>query len=96
MVNNIQYTIFTILTLTMLFSLSIRNVSVPEAMAVNPQSLQEVQTHLTEVKKSLDNNDIESAKMHLNVAMEQLTQLQNKASEMKSSSGGMSGNTTTS
>jgi hypothetical protein len=34
--------------------------------------------------------------MHLNVAMEQLTQLQNKASEMKSSSGGMSGNTTTS
>ena len=80
----------------MLFSLSISNASVPEAMAVNPQSLQEVQTHLTEVKKALDNNDIAGAKTHLNVAMEQLTQLQSKAAEMKSSSGGMAGNTTTS
>jgi hypothetical protein len=52
MVHKTQYTTFTILTVTMLFSLSISNVSIPEAMAVNPQSLQEIQTHLTEVKKS--------------------------------------------
>jgi hypothetical protein len=64
-------------------------------MAVNPETLQGIQTHLTEVQKALDNNDVEGAKMHLNVAMEQLTELQNKAAEMKKSSAGMSDNTTT-
>jgi uncharacterized membrane protein (DUF106 family) len=95
MINKIQYTILTILTVTILISLSISNVSVQAAMAVNPETLQGIQTHLTEVQKALDNNDVEGAKMHLNVAMEQLTELQNKAAEMKKSSAGMSDNTTT-
>jgi uncharacterized membrane protein (DUF106 family) len=95
MINKIQYTILTILTVTILISLSISNVSVQAAMAVNLETLQGIQTHLTEVQKALDNNDVEGAKMHLNVAMEQLTELQNKAAEMKKSSAGMSDNTTT-
>ena len=69
MISKIQYTTFTILTVTMLFSLSISNVSVPIAMAVDSQTSQETQTHLTEVQKALDNNDIEGAKTHLSVAM---------------------------
>ena len=52
-------------------------------MAVNPETVQEIQTHLTEVQKALDNNDMEGAKMPLNVGMEQLTQLQNKGTELK-------------
>lgn len=92
MTKRIQYTIF-ILAVIMLISLGIGNISVPAAIAVNPQTLQEIQTHLTEVQTALDNNDVEGAKMHLNLAMEQLTQLQNKVAEMKSSAGS---NTTTS
>jgi hypothetical protein len=69
MINKIQYTTFTILTVTILFSLSISNVSVPTAMAADSQNQQEVQTHLTEVQKALDNNDIEGAKTHLSAAM---------------------------
>lgn len=83
MINNIQYTIFTLLIVTTLISLSISNISIPAAMAVNPQTLQEIQTHLSEVQTALENNDIEGAKMHLNIGMEQLTQLQNKGNEMK-------------
>jgi cobalamin biosynthesis protein CobD/CbiB len=69
MISKIQYTTFTILTVTMLFSLSISNVSVPTAMAVDSQTSQEAQTHLTEVQKALDNNDIDGAKTHLSAAM---------------------------
>ena len=72
-----------ILVLTTLIS-SISNVSIP-AMAVNPETLQGIQTHLTEVQTALDKNDVEGAKMHLNLAMEQLNELQNKTATMKSS-----------
>lgn len=69
--------------LTTLFSLSISNVSIP-VMAVNPGTLQGIEDHLTEVQQALDTNDVEGAKMHLNLAMEQLNELQNKAATMKS------------
>jgi hypothetical protein len=68
MINKIQYTIL-ILTVTTLISLGINNVYVPAAMAVDSQTSQEKQTHLTEVQKALDNNDIQGAKMHLSAAM---------------------------
>jgi antitoxin component of RelBE/YafQ-DinJ toxin-antitoxin module len=69
MINMMQYTILTILTaVTMLFFQGIGNVSVPIAMAADSQN-SEIQTHLTEVQKALDNNDVEGAKTHLNVAM---------------------------
>jgi cobalamin biosynthesis protein CobD/CbiB len=68
MINKIQYIIL-MLTVTTLISLGISNVSVPAAMAVDSQTSQETQTHLTEVQKALDNNDIEGAKTHLSVAM---------------------------
>jgi hypothetical protein len=65
-----QYKILIIVgAVIMLLSLSISNFSLPTAMAVNSQTSQETQTHLTEVQKALDNNDIEGAKTHLNVAM---------------------------
>src|SRR5215204_5664127 len=72
MVNMIQYTIFTLLTaVTILFFQGIGNVSVPVpiAMAADSQNSQEIKTHLTEVQKALDNNDIPGAKTHLSVAM---------------------------
>lgn len=68
MINKIQYTML-ILTVTTLISLGINNVYVPAAMAVDSQTSQETQTHLTEVQKALDNNDIQGAKMHLSAAM---------------------------
>jgi hypothetical protein len=68
MINKIQYTIL-ILTVTTLISLGINNVYVPAAMAVDSQTSQETQTHLTEVQKAVDNNDIQGAKMHLSAAM---------------------------
>jgi hypothetical protein len=65
----IQYTILTILTaVTILFFQGIDNVSVPIAMAADSQN-SEIQTHLTEVQKALDNNDIQGAKTHLSAAM---------------------------
>lgn len=65
-----QYTILTVLTaVTILFFQGIGNVSVPIAMAADSQNSQEIQTHLTEVQKALDSNDIQGAKTHLNVAM---------------------------
>jgi cobalamin biosynthesis protein CobD/CbiB len=70
MVNMIQYTIFTLLTaVTILFFQGIGNVSVPIAMAADSQNSQEIKTHLTEVQKALDNNDIQGAKTHLSAAM---------------------------
>ena len=70
MVNMMQYTILTILTaVTILFFQGVGNVSVPIAMAADAQSSQEIQTHLTEVQKALDNNDIQGAKTHLSAAM---------------------------
>ena len=73
MVNMMQYTILTILTaVTILFFQGNGNVSVPISMAADSQTSQETQTHLTEVQKALDNNDIEGAKTHLSVAMELL------------------------
>lgn len=71
-----------ILVLTTLISLSISNVSIP-AMAVNPETVQGIEDHLTEVQQALDTNDVEGAKMHLNLAMEQLNELQNKTATMK-------------
>ncbi len=69
MVNMMQYTILAILTaVTILFFQGTGNVSVPIAMAVDSQN-SEIQTHLTEVQKALDNNDIQGAKTHLSVAM---------------------------
>jgi hypothetical protein len=93
MINKIQYTMLTVLAVTMLISLGISNVSVSAATAINPQTLQEIQGHLTEAQTALDNNDVEGAKMHLNFAMEQLTELQGKVAGLESSPG-MAGNTT--
>ncbi len=65
-----QHTVFTILTaVTILFFQGFGNVSVPIAMAADSQNSQEIKTHLTEVQKALDNNDIQGAKMHLSAAM---------------------------
>jgi ribosomal protein S20 len=74
MVNMMQYTILTILTaVTILFFQGVGNVSVPLAMAAaDSQNSQEIKTHLTEVQKAIDNNDIQGAKTHLSVAMELL------------------------
>jgi len=83
----------TVLAVTMLISLGISNVSVSAATAINPQTLQEIQGHLTEAQTALDNNDVAGAKMHLNFAMEQLTQLQGKVVGLESSPS-MGGNTT--
>jgi hypothetical protein len=69
MVNMMQYTIITILTaVTLLFFQGIGNGSVPIAMAADSQN-SEIQTHLTEVQKALDNNDIQGAKTYLSAAM---------------------------
>ncbi len=66
-----QYTILTVLTaVTILFFQGVGNVSVPLAMAAaDSQNSQEIKTHLTEVQKALDNNDIQGAKTHLSAAM---------------------------
>ena len=70
MVKMVQYTILTILTaVIILFFQGISNVPIPIAMAADFQNQQEVQTHLTEVQKALDNNDIQGAKTHLSAAM---------------------------
>ena len=93
MIHKIQYTMLITLAVTMLMSLGINNVPVSAATPINPQTLQEIQGHLTEAQTALDNNDVQGAKMHLNFAMEQLTELQGKVAGLESSPG-MAGNTT--
>ncbi len=92
MINRIQYILF-IVTVTMVISLCICNVAVSAAMTVNPQTLQEIESHLTEVQTALGNKYIEGAKRHLDLAMELLTQFTNKTTGLESSPG-MAVNTT--
>jgi hypothetical protein len=77
----------------MVISLCISNVAVSAAMTVNPQVLQEIESHLTEVQTALANKYIEGAKRHLDIAMELLSQLTNKTADLESSPG-MADNTT--
>ena len=92
MINRIQYILF-IVTVTMVISLCISNVAVSAAMTVNPQVLQEIESHLTEVQTALGNKYIEGAKRHLDIAMELLTVLTNNTADLESSLG-MADNTT--
>ena len=65
-----NYKLLTILAaVTVLVTGSTSNFSIPKAIAADSQSSQEIKTHLTEVQKALDNNDIQGAKTHLSAAM---------------------------
>ena len=77
----------------MVISLCFSNVAVSAAMTVNPETLQEIESHLTEVQTALDNKYIGGAKRHLDLAMELLSQLTNKTADLESSPA-MAGNTT--